>query len=250
VTNPYENLPEDRLWRTGVATKTPFNVQKVYVKRFDLTKQHKVAVAGSCFAQHVGRNLRKRGFSVVDTEPPLIGMTEETAQSYGMSIYSARYGNIYTARQLLQLFRDALSGDVRTEDFFEKDGRFHDGIRPNIEPGGFRSLDEAMLMRRAHLSSVKTMIETMDVFVFTFGLTEAWRRKATGTIYPVCPGVIAGDFDEARFEFVNLGFEETRQDFEETIRLVSGINPKIRFIITVSPVPLTATASGMACDAA
>ncbi|MBT0958076.1 GSCFA domain-containing protein [Alphaproteobacteria bacterium KMM 3653] len=244
MTNPYENLPADRFWRSGVAAQTPFTVQDIYAKRFSLTKTDRVAVAGSCFAQHVGRNLRERGFAVVDVEPPLAGMSEATAHSFGLSIYSARYGNIYTARQLLQLVEDALAGTVRSEDFFEKDGRFYDGIRPNIEPGGFASLEEAMMLRRAHLAQVKQMLGAMDVFVFTFGLTEAWRRKKTGTIYPVCPGVIAGEFSDAEFEFVNFNYEQTKGDFEKVMKVIAAVNPRVKYITTVSPVPLTATASG------
>ena len=243
MTTPYETLSPRHFWRTGVAAHTPFTVEDIYRKRFDISRQDKVAVAGSCFAQHVGRNLRDRGFSLVDVEPPLTGMSIETAHSYGLSIYSARYGNIYTARQLRQLIDDAANDAVREEDFFERDGRWYDGIRPNIEPGGFADLDEAMLIRRGHLAQVRRMVSLMDVFVFTFGLTEAWRNRSNGTIYPVCPGVIAGTFNDAEHAFANFTYEETKADFEAAMALMARINPKLRYVITVSPVPLTATAS-------
>lgn len=242
--NPYQDLAPEHFWRSGVAEHSPFSIENVYTKRFDISRTDAVAVAGSCFAQHVGRNMRERGFALVDVEPPLDGMTTQVAQSFGLSIYSARYGNIYTARQLHQLLRDAAEDDVREADFFERDRRYYDGIRPNIEPGGFESLEEAMQIRTAHLGRVREMIKQSDVFVFTFGLTEAWRNTQNGTIYPVCPGVIAGEYDDKLYEFVNFGFQETLEDFEAAMALMARINPKMRYVITVSPVPLTATASG------
>ncbi|MGJ8544513.1 MAG: GSCFA domain-containing protein [Sulfitobacter sp.] len=244
MSNPYETLPPESFWRSGVAAQTPFTVENLYTKKFTISRKDKTAVAGSCFAQHVGRNLRERGFAVLDMEPPLPRMDEKTAHSFGLSIYSARYGNVYTARQLRQLVEDAQNAAIRPEDFFERAGRWYDGIRPNIEPGGFADRDEAMLIRRAHLARVRAMLEQMQVFVFTFGLTEAWRNRKTGTIYPVCPGVIAGEFDPAIYEFVNFDYEETLADFRSVMTSLSRLNPKLRYVVTVSPVPLTATASG------
>ena len=39
-------------------------------------------------------------------------MRPATGQRYGYGLYSARYGNIYTSAQLLQLAEDAFAGDV------------------------------------------------------------------------------------------------------------------------------------------
>jgi hypothetical protein len=60
-----------------------------------------VVTAGSCFAQHISRALREQGFGFLVTEAfaPHPGVADE---NYG--VFSARFGNIYTARQLVQLF--------------------------------------------------------------------------------------------------------------------------------------------------
>jgi hypothetical protein len=83
----------------------------------------------------------------------------------------------------------------------------------------------------------------MDVFIFTLGLTEAWVHKTTGRVYPTAPGTIAGSYDPAIHEFRNFGFEEIRDDFVDFHRLIRRWNPEVRIILTVSPVPLTATAT-------
>lgn len=242
--HPYSDLPPERFWRTGVAETTPQEIRDLYHKRFDILPTDRVATAGSCFAQHVAVHLAKRGFHIVDVEPPLPGMSKALAQKYGYSIYSARYGNLYTARQLLQLVGDARKLAVRDEDIFERDGRWFDGLRPGVEPRGLPRKADVIASRVAHLKAVRRMLRRMDVFVFTFGLTETWENVETGTVYPVCPGVIAGAFDPEKYRFKNLSYEETLSDFRKVKKLLHRINPKLKILVTVSPVPLTATAAG------
>ena len=86
----------------------------------------------------------------------------------------------------------------------------------------------------------------MDLFIFTMGLTETWINKQDGTVYPTAPGTIAGTFDQSVYEFKNLSFPEIIEDFREFRTVLKSIRQGSlpRFILTVSPVPLTGTASG------
>jgi hypothetical protein len=122
------------------------------------------------------------------------------------------------------------------------EGGFADPFRPAIQPGGFTCREELMADREQHLAAVKTMFETLDVFVFTLGLTEAWRCQADGAVLPVCPGVHGGEFSDERYEFVNFGFEQVMKDMKAFLQLLRSVNPSARVILTVSPVPLIATA--------
>jgi hypothetical protein len=56
--------------------------------------------------------------------------------------------------------------------------------------------------------------------------------------------VIAGTFDPAKYRFKNLSHEETLSDFRKVHKLLTRINPALKTLLTVSPVPLTATAAG------
>lgn len=60
----------------------------------------------------------------------------------------------------------------------------------------------------------------------------------------MCPGTVAGEFDEKHHEFINQGFVKIKSDLSEAIKLMKELNPRLKFILTVSPVPLTATKSG------
>jgi hypothetical protein len=108
---------------------------------------------------------------------------------------------------------------------------------------GFNSIEELRANREWHFKKVKEMFEKLDVFVFTFGLTEAWVSTHDGAVYPVCPGVAGGEFDQKKYQFINFSVEEIIKDFEIFILYLKSVNPEAKVILTVSPVPLVATAS-------
>ncbi|MGV8988706.1 MAG: GSCFA domain-containing protein, partial [Cypionkella sp.] len=118
-----------------------------------------------------------------------------------------------------------------------------DPFRPTIEPEPFSSVAEMHALRESHLEAVVEIFEKADVFVFTLGLTEAWLSKADGAAFPLCPGTAGGTYDETRHAFENLSSAKVRADMEEFIALAHKINPKLKLFLTVSPVPLMATAS-------
>lgn len=242
--HPYSDLPAASYWKSAVGERHFTDLEALYTPKFLIGRGDRIAVAGSCFAQHVGRNLKAQGFNVLDKEPAPEPLSTDVARNYGYGIYSARYGNIYTARQLLQLLRDSAEGATRDEDFWRRGGRVFDALRPNVEPAGFDSHEEAVLHRRAHLGNVGRLLAETDVFIFTLGLTETWENTETGVVYPTCPGVMAGEFDAAKYRFVNYGFPEILADMVALRDLLKAINPALKMLLTVSPVPLTATASG------
>lgn len=249
-TSPYSDLPARAFWRSAVSERAALDPGDVYVPRFRIGRKARIVTAGSCFAQHVGRTLKTAGYDVLDTEPPPPGMTPQTAQKFGYNLYSARYGNIYTVRQLLQLLDEAEGKVAPALPVWEKQGRFYDAFRPGVEPQGLDSPEDVAAHRKAHLAAVLEAFRAADVFVFTLGLTEAWVHTETGTVYPTAPGTIAGSHDPAVFSFRNYTYREIMPDFVEFRRRMMAQNPGIRFLITVSPVPLTATASGQHVEVA
>lgn len=241
MSNPYRNLADHQFWRRSVAGVERFRFDPVVETRFKIAQADKVATAGSCFAQHISNRLSRIGFNYLVTERgEELSAQERVARNYG--VYSARYGNLYTSRQLLQLFQLAFGErQVGQEAWQRDDGRFVDPLRPQIEPAGFESPGAVLHERERHLAAVREMFETCDVFVFTLGLTEAWRRRSDGTVYPLAPGVAGGSFDPGVHEFVNLDVHDVLGDMQAFMQAFRGINPRSRVLLTVSPVPLIAT---------
>jgi hypothetical protein len=243
VSSPYQHRAARSFWKTGVQLQDWTKKTGLHKRKFPLTVQTPIVTAGSCFAQHIARHLRKRGFRVVDSEPAPRRMPPEVAQNYGYQLYSARYGNIYTVRQLLQLVQEATRRQPKAAEVWKRNGRYYDALRPSVEPKGLETPEEIQLHRDSHLKAVRRMLRSCEVFVFTFGLTEAWVNKETGVVYPTAPGTLAGDYDPARYAFINFTFREIYDDFVAFRKLMKRLNPKVNFLVTVSPVPLTATAS-------
>lgn len=242
--HPYKSLDPRAFWRTAVAEKSPFDITDLYRRKFPITPRDKVSTAGSCFAQHIGRRLKASGFRYVDLEPGPALLPADKRADFGYGIFSARYGNIYTTRQLLQLFLRAFGEFKPVDDIWLRDGRYYDAFRPSVEKGGFATEDELLLARNHTAAMVRRIFSNSHVFVFTLGLTEAWVSREDGAVYPVCPGVEAGTFDPRRHEFRNFTYQEIESDLQELMDRARAINPGLRFLLTVSPVPLTATASG------
>lgn len=237
--HPYDGLPEGSYWRTGVTARAGDMMPGLYSPKFEIGASDKVATAGSCFAQHIARHMRASGFQVLDTEP---GPPALEAGEYGYGLYSARYGNIYHARALLQLAQEAF-GELEPIDWVWQSGdRFFDAFRQTIEPNGYATAEEVELHRAHHLKRVRMLFESMDVMVFTLGLTESWVCETGGYVVSAAPGVVAQPPGGQAVNFHNFRHSEVVEDIRAFLDLVRRYNPDLKMIFTVSPVPLVATA--------
>jgi len=240
---PYRNLRDQAFWKTGVVQQKPESVDGMYLKRFQITPEDRIATAGSCFAQHIAKRLRSSGYSVLDMEPAPKGLDDAAKAKYGYGLYSARYGNIYTVRQLLQLLEECRGKFQPDNSTWPYRGRWIDALRPGVEPDGLSSPEIVRELRLDHLRHVRGMIKRTNIFIFTFGLTEAWTSRVNGTVYPMAPGTMGGEYDPDVHELHNFTYEETLADFLKVRAIFRRSNPNIRFLLTVSPVPLAATAT-------
>ena len=239
--SPYEGLPDYQFWRRAIERLPMEEVNPVAKVRFTLSRETRVATAGSCFAQHISRTLRKNGFNYYVAETGAELAIDEAAQR-NFGVFSARYGNVYTARQLGQLLDRAYGRFTPSDSYWLRgDGRLVDPFRPQIETVGFDSPEAVEQSRAEHFASVREMFESLDVFVFTLGLTEAWRSRHDGAVFPLAPGVVAGEMSADRYEFVNFDVNEVVADMQAFIGKLLQVNPDAKIILTVSPVPLIAT---------
>ncbi len=241
--HPYRDLPDHRFWRKAISNLQPGDVDPVISAPYRIQKTDCIATAGSCFAQHVARYLRNAGLNFLVTETAHPITPPDLAEQYGYGLFTARYGNIYTARQLLQLFQRAYGQFTPAEDYWrEADGRYTDPFRPRIQEDRFQTLEEYRADREHHFACVRRAFEELDIFVFTLGLTECWVSRDDGAAYPICPGTGGGEFDPAKYSFVNFEVAEVTSDLEQFMSLLRSVNSRARMILTVSPVPLVATA--------
>ena len=242
MTHPYKNRPSTSFWSRAVSNNwDPGSV--IASDSFLIRLGEKIMSAGSCFASNMVPYLTNAGFKYLKTEAPHLAFVEVPDEAYGYGKFSAAYGNIYTARQLLQLLLRSLGEYKPVEDRWYVEDRVVDPFRPGLKYAASTDV-EFDLLTRQHLRCVLEAFSSADVFVFTLGLTEAWISAIDGAVFPVCPGTISGTFDPHRHVFQNFSVADIVADLSRFIRRLKQINPRVRIILTVSPVPLVATATG------
>lgn len=245
VSHPYASLPAHAFWRTGVAEAGVYGLADLWASPWELPQDARFATFGSCFAQHISRALNERRMGWLDGEPAPSGTPPELARRFNYGVFSARTANVYTAAQL-RLLLQMVAGEVPVEGpeiWADPDGRFRDSLRPAIEPEGFATFAEAVWSRQAMVRGLRRAIVGADVFVFTLGLTEGWENLQ-GQPFAACPGTMGGVFDAEKHRFVNYRAAAIREALDQSFTILRGLNPSIHLLLTVSPVPLTATASG------
>lgn len=240
--HPYENKPKKHFWSPAVAKLHFSDIEELWSPKFEITDKDRVITFGSCFAQHIGRALRKNGFNWYITEKAPLNCKEALKTNFNYEIFSARTGNIYTTSLLKQWTEWSLAGKVQIEnDVWHSNNRFYDPFRPVIEPEGFSSPEEVRISRQVTIKKFGEAVKHCNVFVFTLGLTESWYDSKFGYEYPLCPGTTTGEFIEGQHIFKNQTFKEIYDNLKSTLSLIKEINENCKFLLTVSPVPLTAT---------
>ncbi|WJH56520.1 hypothetical protein FE254_10175 [Ectopseudomonas guguanensis] len=241
--NPYLGLDDSKFWKRSVSKLAFDEVDPVVCAKFIISHSDKVATAGSCFAQHISKRLIDSGFSWLNLEPAPKDMSLEQASDLGYGVYSARYGNIYTSGQLVQLFQRAFSlEDFEREPWVGKNGLI-DPFRPYVQSRGFASREEFFEDLEKHLAAVRQIFLDLDVFIFTLGLTESWVRKSDSAVVPFHPGVLGASVGADDYIFKNQSVMEVNSDLLLFRSMLKKVNPGARVLITVSPVPLIATYS-------
>lgn len=245
--HPYLGLPDRQFWKKEPGITNPDLFDPVSPAPFRLSRGMRLVTAGSCFAQHVGRHLAQQGYHHFITEPAHPMFPPEIAARFSYGMFAARYGNVYTARQLLQLLRRAYGLFVPQAVSWPQGpqggqgGRVVDPFRPQIQPEGFVSEAELAADRAQHFAAIRTAVEEMEVFVFTLGLTEAWEDTRDGAIFPLAPGVAGGVWQPDLTRPVNFDEAETAADLIVALTFIRKMNPGVKVVLTVSPVPLNAT---------
>lgn len=241
MSSPYADFPNYCFWSRGVTWVNPAQIDPMVRAPFLIKMTDKVGTMGSCFAQHISRHLQSAGFNYFVPESAPKDLSPEVAREQNYGVFSARFGNVYTVRQAVQLFDRAFGHATFESRVWKKGDQYVDPFRPQITPDGYENIAELQKSEKIHLAAVRRMFQESDVLVFTLGLTEAWRSISDGAVYPTAPGVSGGDFDPKIFEPVNFSINEVTDDLDALCRKLLDINPNLKIILTVSPVPLKAT---------
>jgi len=229
--HPYKELGPRHFWKTSglrcAAQGQKAPIPDFWRPKWPLNQTQKFVTLGSCFAQRIGPWLKDNGYDW---------------HRAGQGPYSFDTGTIYTAAMLKAWLQLALNNQALTIEDMQSDGRFYDSMRPTCPEIGFESQESLNIARQKTLTEIGHGLKECDVFIFTLGLTEAWINQ-DGFVHALCPGTVVGSFDADHHHFHQYRFAEIYGDLKDSFALLRAHNPHMKFILSVSPVPLTATMS-------
>jgi len=233
-TNPHSGWPS----RADAENRIEPFCKPGFEPGFSLTPGEKVFTIGSCFARNIEKALASRGFDVVTRR---ILEEAETTNMFRANILN-NYGVPSILNEFVWAFDENHSFDPDVNLFELFPGRFTDIHLPaSIKPAGF----EETLERRKVITQIVREAAECRIVVMTLGLIEVWFDKTSGLYLNYSPrrALVAKNPD--RFELHVLSYGETIATLHKIIALLkTSCREDQKILLTVSPVPLTATYSG------
>ena len=240
--HPYENLEDHHFWKTGVVTKATNELNSIVPSNIKtLFESKRIVSAGSCFAENIARELKKRKLNYLDYEQCIREDQSDPDEKFGYNRFSARYGNIYTTIQLKELLEESLGLRENSTIIWQRESMYFDALRPSIHLENNTDANIIKKSRIMHLKAINKLLHDCEVFVFTLGLTEYWLDIESGRALPLAPGVKAGKFEAKKYRHMNQDINEIYLNLVDSINLIKSVNPNVEIILSVSPNPLTAS---------
>jgi hypothetical protein len=215
---------------------TPNRVEPIakpaFAVPFRLEPGQSVFTVGSCFARNVEAELLRRGFKIPLRDlfklPEFVGVDYDTLNNYGAaSIYN----------EFAWAFGD--------EPFVEDDhilevttGKYAD---VHLNPARRPEPRELVVKRRAQIRQSYRLAAVCDTTVMTLGLAESWFDTKSGFYLNLSPRPSWISAEPNRFQLHVLSYADAYEYLRKTLDILHREAPRIRVILTVSPVPLMNT---------
>lgn len=234
-------------------TKDPsqsiFDCQPIVKNHSWVNLQTPIASAGSCFASEIAYNLQRRGFNYL-VEENFYRLDEGVfADDYDLEKKiagaSANWGILFNTASFRQL-AEAAFGEIQLPPMllkakYKEASYYTFPFRENVY---FKTPEAFEIDQPKHLVAVRNVLTKAKVFVITPGLNECWQFMSNKFYLSRNPRNLG---IAALVKHRVLSLEENIQNLQRFIDLVRSHNKDIKFIISVSPVPLMAT--GLAHEA-
>lgn len=233
--------PPETRW-TSVAKRSTASslIDIVHRPKFRIAPNAPIFTMGSCFTRVV--------------ENALIGLGRNVLlQPFGLPIDAfERRNSTFTGTRSRTCFNKydvhAMSHEIRRvldNKTYENEGLIEIGPDRWFDPHAsmLRPTDLATALRnRQHIKDATAQIRKAAVVILTLGLTESWVDTATGLAMNVAPPPQWLASNSGRFQFIDHGYESILSELLDTIDFIRrNGNNAVKFILTVSPIPMAAT---------
>jgi hypothetical protein len=201
--------------------------------KLKLNASDRVFCMGSCFARNIEEALLYRGVKVLSKR---IVAPEAPNRVNGIV-------NKFTTASMLNEVTWALSGGDGEASLIEAgDGWVDLQLSPGLSPCAHaRAIERRRYFERDYFARLKAA----DVIILTLGLIETWRDEAAGIWQNAAPPFFAAKQQPDRFSFHVTDVAQNVAWLKELRARITTIRPDAKYIVTVSPVPLQATFTGV-----
>ena len=206
---------------------------------FSIERTDKVYAIGSCFAREIERALAASGLEVLSLAP----------RRWGEGLRHQHVVNNYHPVALRQDLEFAL----------ERHGHGAEGFAVSLDEAKRRWANyalgggdaakpgtrEEVLAAHSRVLKAHRMIPDCRLVVITLGLVEAWFDRETGLYLNIAPHRLAVKLHDGRFEMHVLSYAQVLDELHR-IREILARHARVKqnVLLTVSPVPLSATFRG------
>lgn len=206
--------------------------------RFSFPKTASFFTIGSCFATNIANSLSNMGRQVLSRNISL------DSKYFTEDVYSDDIALIkFTPHSFLnEIETNLLNKEYLDHGLIALNNNMY--WNPQLHKIKPTSLENNLIIKR-EVKKCVSQISNADVIFVTLGLTETWFDKKLNIALNENPYRIKelhGSEFKDRFEFRNLDFYEALDTAERAISIIKETSTKdVRFIVTVSPVPLLRT---------
>ncbi len=175
-----------------------------------ITHGSRLLLAGSCFADNIGKRLADRKFRI-DINP---------------------FGVLYNPLSLSTMLMRVIDGRPFTPEspeIFEHNGKWHSILHHSDFSRG--SKEELLETINGTLQNSHETANSCDTVILTFGTAYTYMLNSNGTVAGNCHKLPAREFTRRL-----LDIDEIADSMSAVIERYREANPDIRFIFTVSPI--------------
>lgn len=223
--------------------------------KFKLTRADSIFTMGSCFARNVEHALVESGLRVLPDKfdfPPEL-LAAKAAELARASLHAPLHYRVivrsvlnkYSPLSMLNEFQRVLEPERHAaphKGLIQVDGdRWFD---PQAKDTGMHGLKDSLMVRFLIEKATQEVHDASAVFL-TLGFTETWLDGETGTVLNFAPPPLLIKKWPQRFRFFNATFTDVLESLEGLHQIISHrVRPDMKFVVTVSPVPLNTTFTG------
>ena len=227
----------ERTWYNFVQHKNIF-LEKNYL----INKSTNIFTAGSCFAVEIRKELKSKNYNIY---PKYFNINFDAHKSSIGSLPvrdNINHYNTYSILYELMRFHNLFKQNdndywIINDNWFGNQKAFQDPYRRAIYSNNQKELFKTINKINHTMFDALT---NSEVYIFTLGLTEVWKKKDNDMIACMNPGYAQGGGFKETF-FYSSSFDDNLSNLREIVKLSKKINNKINIIFTVSPVPLGRT---------